>query len=283
MSSKVSPRSSAHFLIDSFSREISSSMSSILWFSLVMFISPYSNLPSAALYFCWIWRIFVLELLLTLHSLLGGLLQLLHVLTNGLQFILDVLELVLGQLGALDGALQLILLHAQLPAQLVQLLLVVGGHLGGGAQVFVVLLDGDLVVHALGLVDLDFLHDLVGLLGGEGQLGDGVGQVLLRLLGLLLHQHDPTGEGGHVGLDLLEVLLLLLEGLGGLDQLVVGLVEPDLQLLHFLAVVTDVAVSLFGHALVLLGGLLELVDGGVEPIRLPLQALHLLSNGVHVG
>ena len=55
---------------------------------------------------------------------------------------------------------------------------------------------------------------------------------------------SPTGESRHIALDLLEGLLLLLEGLGGLQQLVVRLVESDLELLHFLAVVSDVAVSL---------------------------------------
>ena len=161
-----------------------------------------------------------------------------------LELLLDALQLVLGQLGPLDSPLQLLLLHAQLPAQLVQLLLVVRGHLGGSPQIFVQLLNGDLVVHALGLENLDLLEDLIGLLGGQGQLGDSVGQVLLGLLGLLLHEHDATGQGGHIGLHLLEVLLLLLQGLGGLQQLVVRLVEANLQLLDFLSVVPDVAVSL---------------------------------------
>jgi hypothetical protein len=40
------------------------------------------------------------------------------------------------------------------------------------------------------------------------------------------------------------VLLLLLQGLGGLEQLVVGLVEANLQLLDFLSVVPDITISL---------------------------------------
>ncbi len=44
--------------------------------------------------------------------------------------------------------------------------------------------------------------------------------------------------------DLLEMLLLLLERLGGLEQLVVRLVESDLQLLDFLSIVADITVSL---------------------------------------
>merc|ERR1712080_355066 len=80
MSSKVSSISSEQRLISSFSQKISSSISSILWFSLVMFISPYSNLASVTLY------------------LLCRLLQLLHVLSHSLQFFLDSLELILSQL-----------------------------------------------------------------------------------------------------------------------------------------------------------------------------------------
>ena len=80
--------------------------------------------------------------------------------TDGLELLLNVLQLGLGHLGALNGTLQLILLDAQLSGQLIQLLLVVGGHLGGGAQIFVILLNGDLVVHALGLEHLHLLQDL---------------------------------------------------------------------------------------------------------------------------
>jgi hypothetical protein len=40
------------------------------------------------------------------------------------------------------------------------------------------------------------------------------------------------------------MLLLLLQGLGGLEQLVVGLIEADLELLDFLSVVPDITVSL---------------------------------------
>ncbi len=40
------------------------------------------------------------------------------------------------------------------------------------------------------------------------------------------------------------MLLLLLERLGGLEQLVVRLVESDLELLDFLSIVADITVSL---------------------------------------
>merc|ERR1712001_821354 len=68
------------------------------------------------------------QLLLPLQSLLGGGLKLLHVLTDSLELLFDVLQVLLSQLSPLDGSLQLSLLHAKLPAQLVQLLLVVRGH-----------------------------------------------------------------------------------------------------------------------------------------------------------
>ena len=184
------------------------------------------------------------QLLLPLQGLLGGLLQLLHVVADSLELLLDALELGLGHLGPLHGPLELSLLHAQLPAQLVQLLLVVGSHLDGGPEVLVQLLDGDIVVETGVLNHLDGLEHVVGGLGGHGQLGDGLAQLLGGLLVLLLHEHDPPGEGGDVALDLLELLLGLLEGLVGLGELVVGLIEADLKLLHFLAVVTDVTVSL---------------------------------------
>ena len=129
---------------------------------------------------------------------------------------------------------------------LVRLLLDVGGHLGGGPEVLVQLFDGHLVVEPdRGVLDhLDGLHDIVGGLGGLGELGDSAAEGLGRLLVLLLHQHDPLGEGGHVALHLVEHLLGLFQGLGGLGQLVVGLVVANLKLLDFLAIIMDVAVSL---------------------------------------
>merc|ERR1719230_1670371 len=222
------------------------------------------------------------ELLLPLKGLLSGGLELLHVLTNGLQLLLDILQVLLGQLGPLNSPLELSLLHTELPGELVKLLLVVGRHLDGGSQVLVQLLDGDLVVEASVLNNLNGLHDVVGGLGGEGKLGDGLAQLLGGLLVLLLHEHDPPGEGGDVALDLLELLLGLLEGLVGLGELVVGLIEADLELLHFLAVVTDVTVSLISPADSLPGGLLEAGDGLVEPVRLGLERLHLLPDRVHL-
>merc|ERR1712212_1108469 len=200
------------------------------------------------------------QLLLPLQGLLSRGLKLLHVLTNSLKLLLDVLQVLLGQLSPLDGPLQLSLLDTQLPAQLVQLLLVVRGHLDGGPQVFVQLLNGDLVVEASVLNDLDGLHHIVGSLGGKSELGDGLAQLLSGLL-----------------------VLILLEGLGGLGQLVVGLVKANLELLDFLTVVTDVTVGLVSPGGGLPGSLLETSNGVVETICLALERLHLLPNGIHVS
>merc|ERR1719200_52248 len=110
------------------------------------------------------------QLLLPLQSLLSGLLEPLHVLTDSLQLLLDALQVLLSQLGSLQTSLQLRLLDSELPAQLVKLLLVVDSHLDGGPQVLVKLLNGDLVVEASVLNDLDSLQDLVSVLGGDGEL-----------------------------------------------------------------------------------------------------------------
>merc|ERR1712184_5049 len=77
-----------------------------------------------------------------------------------LELLFDALQLVLSQLSPLNGPLQLVLLHTELPAQLVQLLLVVRTHLGGCPQVLVQLLQGDLVVHAGALDGLAFFRML---------------------------------------------------------------------------------------------------------------------------
>jgi len=213
----------------------------------------------------------LLELLLPLHGLLGGQLELLHVLSDHLELLLNALELALGELGPLNGSLQLLLLDAELPGQLIQLLLIVRGHLGGLPQVLVQLLKGDLVVHALALNNLDLLEDLIGLLGGQGELGDGGGEVDLGLLGFLLHQHDPTAEGSNVGLDLLVHLVLLLVALIGLVQFVKSLIKVNLEAVDFLSIISDVALSLLEDGVGLLGLILKLLDDGVEAIGLVLQ------------
>merc|ERR1712008_115723 len=205
----------------------------------------------------------LLKLFLPLHSLLSGSLKGLHVLTDQLQLFFNGLQLVLSELSPLNGPLQLILLHAKLPAQLIQLL------------------KGDFIVHAGALDGLDLLEDVVSLLGGSGELGNGASKVLLRLLGLLLHEHDSTGKGSNIALYFPVHFVLLFQALGGLLQLVASLIKVNLKTVDFLAEVPDVDVGLVGAPVGLLGLVLEAIDDGVEAVGLRLEGLHLLPDGVH--
>ena len=56
--------------------------------------------------------------------------------------------------GCTCSSTEFVLLYSEFSAQFVQLLLVIGGHLGCTSEIFVVLLDRHLVVHALGLEHL---------------------------------------------------------------------------------------------------------------------------------
>merc|ERR1719325_515803 len=141
------------------------------------------------------------------------LLKLLHVLTNSLQFLLNSLQVLLSQLSSLKTPLELTLPDSQLSAELIKLLLIVHSHLDGGPQVLVQLLNGDLIVEASVLNNLDSLQDLVSILRSDGKLGDSVAKVVSRLLVLLLHQHDSTGKGSNIGLNLLVLLVSLLQRL----------------------------------------------------------------------
>merc|ERR1719347_1787146 len=223
----------------------------------------------------------VLQLFLTLGGLLSRDLELLHVLTNGLQFVLDILQLALSQLGALSGPLALVLLDTQLPGQLIQLLLVVTGHLGGFSEGLVSILKLNLIHHGLVLKVLDPLQDAIGLLGSISQLGHCLGESAVSLLGLLFHQHDTPGESSNFLLSGLEILFLLLQGLQGLGQLVVGLVKVALGSLDLLAQVPNVSLMLVVLGIGLLGDGLKVVDGCEKGVSLSLQRLHLLPNGVH--
>merc|ERR1740129_2638203 len=203
-------------------------------------------------------------LLLPLQGLLSRLLKLLHVFTHSLQLLLDALQVLLSQLRPLEASLELRLLNSELPAELIKLL------------------NSDFIIKTSVLNNLDSLEDLVSVLGGDCKLGDGLAEVVSRLLVLLLHEHDPPGQGGHIGLDLLVLLVSLLKGLVGLGQLVISLVIVHLEVLDLLAQVPDVAVSLVRPGRGLPGGLLKPSDGGVQPLCLPLEGLHLLANSVHV-
>merc|ERR1712209_147538 len=222
MSSKVSLRSSAHFLIFSFSVDlILNVINSLVELGDVHLSILKSALSNLVLLLDL--EDFVLELLLTFNSLLGRLLKLLHVLTNNLELFFDALQLVLSKFSTLQSSSQFIFLNSKLSGQFIKLLLIVTGHLGGLSQVFVIFFNSDFIVHALALKDLGLLEDRVGFLGLVGEPGDGIGQGLLGLLGFLLHQHDSSGQGGDISLNLLVHLLLLLQRLSGLGQLVVGL------------------------------------------------------------
>ena len=125
----------------------------------------------------------------------------------------------------------------------------------------------------LPLNNLHLLQDIIGLLRGDGELGHGVGQGGLGLLGLLLHQHDPPGKSRNVGLHFPVTLVLLLVSQQSLVQLVQRLVELNLQPVHLLTEVPDVAVGLVGPSVGLLGLLLKVVDDGVETVGLRLERL----------
>merc|ERR1711884_889194 len=128
---------------------------------------------------------------------------------------------------------------------------------------------------------LTFFRTSSACLEDKGKLGDGVGEVDLGLLGLLLHQHDPTAQSSNVGLHLFVHFVLLLETLIGLVKLVGSLVKLNLKSVNFLSIISDVAFSLVENLIGLLGVLLELPDDGVELVSLVLQGLHLLPDGVH--
>ena len=112
---------------------------------------------------------------------------------------------------------------------------------------------------------LDRLHHVVGSLGGKGELGDGLAELLGGLLVLLLHEHDPPGEGGDVALHLLELLLSLLEGLGGLGQLVVGLIKVDLKLLYFIVSSARLGRSMMQRSITLRGFTVGWTPSGRRP------------------
>merc|ERR1719351_699007 len=116
------------------------------------------------------------SLLLALGGLLSRDLELLHVLTNGFKLLFNILQLALSQLCTLSCPLALILLDTQLPGQLIKLLLVVAGHLGGLPEIFVSLLKLNLTVHGLVLKVFDPLQNGISLLGCIGQFGNSVGQ-----------------------------------------------------------------------------------------------------------
>merc|ERR1719391_438041 len=169
----------------------------------------------------------VLQLLLALSGLLSRDLKLLHVLTNGLQLVLDILQLALSQLSALSCPLALVLLDSQLTGQLVQLLLIVMGHLGGLPEGLVTILKLDLIHHGLVLKVLNPLQDAIGLLGSISQLGVGLVKVALGTLDLLAQVPDVSLVLVVLGVGLLGDGLKVVDGCE-------KLVSLSLQGLHLL-------------------------------------------------
>merc|ERR1711913_207059 len=117
------------------------------------------------------------------------------------------------------------------------------------------------------------LQDLIGLLGGDSELSDGGGEGSLGLLGLLLHQHDSPSQGGDVSLHFPVCLVLFLVSSQSFVEFVRGLIKLNLEAVNLFAVISDVTVGLVSHSVGLLGSLLELVDDGVQLVRLVLQGL----------
>merc|ERR1711944_382362 len=238
-------------------------MSSILWFSLVMFISPYSYRASAATTFSIIRRILSFNFS-----------------SRSVAFSAEISSCFMfsptassscstsfSQLSTLSCPLALILLDTQLPGQLIKLLLVVAGH-GGLPEGLVKLLNLDLIPHGLGFKVLDLLQNAISLLGCHGQFGDGVGKGGVSLLGFLLHQHDTPGKGTDFLFSILEGLQLFLQGAKGLGQFVVGFVKLDLVALDLLAQISDVSLMLVDGLVGLLGVSLKLGNGGVQRVGL---------------
>merc|ERR1712212_984868 len=93
-----------------------------------------------------------------------------------LQFLLNIPQFALSQFCTLIGPLKLIFLYTQFPGQLIELLFVITGHLGGFPEVLVCLLNLNLIPHGLVLKVLDLLEDTISILGCHGELGDSFGK-----------------------------------------------------------------------------------------------------------
>merc|ERR1712165_67137 len=152
----------------------------------------------------------VLQLLFTLSGLLSRDLKLLHVFTNSLQFLLNILKLALSQFSTLSCPLALIFLYSKLPGQFIKLLLIVAGHLGGLSQGLVKLLNLNFIPHCLAFKVFDLFQDAISFLGSQGKLGDSVSKSSVCLLGLFLHQHDTSRQGTDFLFSILESLQFFL-------------------------------------------------------------------------
>merc|ERR1719481_2176975 len=111
-----------------------------------------------------------------LKSLFSRFLKLFHVLTNSLELFLDSLEVLLSEFCSFKAPLELSFLNTKLPAQFIKFLFIVNSHLDGSSEIFVKFLNGDFIVHASALNNLDGLEDVISRLGSKGQLGNGVAE-----------------------------------------------------------------------------------------------------------
>merc|ERR1712083_549908 len=187
---------------------------------------------------------FVLELLFTLLCFLSRDLKLLHVLTNSLQFLFNIPQFAFSQLSALIGPLKLIFLYSQFPSQLIEFLFIITGHLGGFPQVFVCLLNFNLIPHGLVFKVFDLLENTISILGSHGEFGDSFSKRRISFLCFLLHQHDTSGQCTDFLFCVLESFFFLLKGSQSLGQFVIGLIKLYLISLNLLSQITDVSLML---------------------------------------
>merc|ERR1712083_1238421 len=224
---------------------------------------------------------FVLELLFTLLCFLSRDLKLLHVLTNSLQFLFNIPQFAFSQLSALIGPLKLIFLYSQFPSQLIEFLFIITGHLGGFPQVFVCLLNFNLIPHGLVFKVFDLLENTISILGSHGEFGDSFSKRRISFLCFLLHQHDTSGQCTDFLFCVLESFFFLLKGSQGLGEFVIGFIKVTLISLNLLSQITDVSLMLVIFGVGILGVSFVSGNGGQELIGLRFERLHLLSDGIH--
>merc|ERR1740128_478555 len=219
--------------------------------------------------------------LLTLVGLLLGHLQGLQVVADNAQLLLQLHDLGLAGLGTLLSALKLALNLGQLLGDLVVLFVSVLSLVPGLLQLVLKLGHAFLVLD--GAVFQHLAHTL-GVVGGGGgfvELLGGDQQLVLALLQVLLKTLHTSVQGIDLELSGEESLLLLLELLGGGEQLLGGLVQVNLQLLGLLDQLGHLLLGLLGADLGVLGGLLAGVGAVHRIVLLHLHGLHLLLDRVH--
>merc|ERR1712029_1057183 len=163
----------------------------------------------------------------------------------------------------LNSSLQFFLLNSKLSGQLIKLLLIVAGHLCCFSQVFVSLLNLNLIPHCLVLKVFDFLQDTISFLGSHGQFGDCLCKVGISFLCLFLHQHDSSGQGADFLFSVLESLFLLFKSSKSFSQLVIGLIKVAFIVLDLFTQVTNVTLISVTLSVGLLSLTFILVNGGI--------------------